>query len=402
MQRPSLEVADIIRAVGEPFIKRSRRWLTGQHLKVLRAIVSCRTAALGGHLDRCTRCGHQSISYNSCRNRHCPKCQANARLRWIQRRSKELLPVPYAHVVFTIPHLLAPLALQNKRLIYTLLFRCSARTLTEVARNPKRLGAEIGFFSVLHTWSQTMQFHPHVHCVVPAGGLSPDHKCWVHPRYRYLLPKEVLREVFRAKFRNALEDAFARGRIRFNGQLRHLSDPKVFHSFVRQLFRHKWITHCKRPFGGPEYVVRYLGRYTHRVAISNRRLVSFANGDVTFLWRDRAHGNVSRPMTLPADEFLRRFLLHLLPKGFVRIRSFGFLANRRRGPLLPVCFSLLGSVPPTSDTENSGTAEQVVPLWTCPKCGGPMILVMRLNTVDILLRSPPAAATVAVEAGAHR
>lgn len=401
MQRPSLEVADIIRAVGEQFIKRSRRWLTRQHLKVVRAIVSCRTATLGGHLDRCTRCGHQSISYNSCRNRHCPKCQANARLRWIQRRSKELLPVPYAHVVFTIPHLLAPLALQNKRLIYTLLFRTSAQTLIEVARNPKRLGAEIGFFSVLHTWSQTMQFHPHVHCVVPAGGLSPDHRRWVHPRYHYLLPKEVLREVFRAKFRDALEDAFARGRIRFHGQLRHLSDPKVFHSFVRQLFRHKWIIHCKRPFGGPEYVLRYLGRYTHRVAISNHRLVSFTNGEVTFLWRDRAHGNVSRPMTLPADEFLRRFLLHLLPKGFVRIRSFGFLANRRRGILLPVCFSLLGSVPPTSDAEVSSTEEHVVHLWTCPKCGGPMTPVLRLSAADILLRSPPSATAVAVEAGDH-
>jgi hypothetical protein len=208
MERPSLEVADIIRVAGEKFIEHSRRWLTGQHLKVLRAIVRCRTAALGGHLDLCTRCGHQPISYNSCRNRHCPKCQANARLRWIQGRSKELLPIPYAHVVFTLPRQLAPLALQNKRLIYSLLFRFSAKTLTEVALNPKRLGAEIGFFSVLPTWSQIMKFHPHVHCVVPSGGLSLDHKTWVHPRYRFLLPEEVLGLVFRGLFREALVHAF--------------------------------------------------------------------------------------------------------------------------------------------------------------------------------------------------
>ena len=323
-------------------------------------------------------------------------------MRWIERRSKELLPIPYAHVVFTLPRQLAPLALQNKRLIYTLLFRISAKTLTEVALNPKRLGAEIGFFSVLHTWSQKMEFHPHVHCVVPAGGLSLDHKSWVHPRYRFLLPEKVLGLVFRGKFKAALEDAFARGRIRFHGELRHLSDPKVFRSFVRQLFRHKWVTHCKRPFGGPEYVLRYLGRYTHRVAISNHRLVSFSDGDVTFLWRDRAHGNVSRPMTLPADEFLRRFLLHLLPKGFVRIRSFGFLANRRRSALLPLCFRLLGSAPLPSDTEDPCAQKHVARLWDCPKCGGSMILVMRLSAADILLRSPPNASVVAVEAAAHR
>jgi hypothetical protein len=401
MSRPPLEVADIIRAAGKRFIERSRHWLTRQHLKVLRAIACCRTAALGGHLDQCTCCDYQPISYNSCRNRHCPKCQANARLRWIQKRSQELLPTPYAHVVFTMPRLLAPLALQNKKLVYSLLFRTSAETLIEVARNPKRLGAEIGFFSVLHTWSQKMEHHPHVHCVAPAGGLSLDHKSWVQPRHRFFLPEKVLGRVFRGKLRAALEDAFTKGEIDFHGQLQHLSDPKAFHSFVRQQFHHEWVVHCKPPFGGPEYVLRYLGRYTHRVAISNHRLVSFADDNVTFLWRDRAHGNREGPMTLPADEFLRRFLLHLLPKGFVRIRNFGFLAHRRRAALLPLCLHLLGSAPQTTTASDRCAAEPIAPLWTCPRCGGRMILVMRLTATDIFLRAPPNPLAVALEAGAH-
>jgi len=403
MNRPPVEVADIVRAAGQKFIERSHQWLTGQHLKVLRAIACCRTAALGGHRDRCSRCGHiVTISYNSCRNRHCPKCQSNARLRWIQGRTKELLPTPYAHVVFTLPHLLAPLALQNKKLLYTLLFRISAETLIEVARNPKRLGAEIGFFSVLHTWNQVMKHHPHVHCVVPAGGLSLDHKSWVHPRsQRFFLPEKVLGFVFRGKFKTALEDAFSQGKIGFHGQLRHLSDPKAFRSLVRQLFRHEWVVDCRPPFGGPEHVFRYLGRYTHRVAISNHRLVSFVDGNVTFLWRDRAHGNREQPMTLPADEFLRRFLLHLLPKGFVRIRNFGFLANRRRAALLALCLKLLGSAPQPSVAEDWRAAEPVVHLWTCPKCGGPMIVVMRFSATDLLSRSPPSEVDILAEAGGH-
>ncbi len=398
MIRPPLEVADIIRAAGQRFIEANRLWLSKRHLKVLAAIARCRTAALGGHLDRCTGCGYQTISYNSCSDRHCPKCQANARLRWIEGRSKELLPTPYAHIVFTVPRLLAPLALQNKRLIYSLLFRLSAETLIEVARNPKRLGAEIGFFTVLHTWSQKMQHHPHVHCVAPAGGLSLDHRRWVRPRHRFFLPEKVLGLVFRAKLTAALEDAFAQGKIGFHGQLKHLAEPKAFHAFIRQMFRHEWVAHCKRPFGGPEYVLRYLGHYTHRVAISNRRLVSFTNGEITLTWRDRAHGNRKRLMTLTAEKFLGRFLLHTLPKRFVRIRNFGFLANCRRRVLLPLCFQLLGSAPDaTATSEQSAdehTAEQV---WACPKCGGPMIILMRLNTADILLRSPPD--TLAVHTG---
>lgn len=398
MTRPPLEVADIVRAAGQQFIERSHKWITVAHLKVLRAIQRCRTSALGWHVDKCTRCGYSGHSYNSCGNRHCPKCQANARLRWIHARRKELLPVPYAHVVFTVPHLLAPLALQNKELVYTLLMRLSAETLSEVARNPKHLGAEIGFFSVLHSWTQKMEFHPHVHCVVPAGGLSFDHRRWVHvnPRYRFFLPQEVLGRVFRGKLTEALEEAFAQRKIRFHGSLRHLSDPKAFHSFVRQLFRHHWVAHCKRPFGGPQYVLRYLGRYTHRVAISNYRLVSFVNGEVTFRWRDRAHGNRELPMTLKADEFLRRFLLHLLPKGFVRIRNFGYLANRHRATLLPLCFHCLGSAPdpPTDQVQSPDTSG----LWKCPRCGGPMIVILWVSPLGRFPRSPPAGPVTTQEA----
>ncbi len=390
MNRPPLEVADIIRAAGQTFIERSARWLTARHRKVLRHIESCRTAALGGHLDQCSRCGYRVISFNSCRDRHCPKCQANARKRWIKARAAEVLPTPYAHIVFTLPRRLAPLALQNKRLIYNMLFRLSAETLIEVARNPKRLGAEIGFFSVLHTWSQKLEHHPHVHCVAAAGGLSLDHTSWVHPRHRFFLPERALGLVFRGKIREALEDAFAQGKLRFHGQLQNLSDPKAFHSFVRQLFRHDWVVDCRPPFGGPEHVLRYLGRYTHRVAISNHRLVSFADGKVTFLWRDRAHGNRQLPMTLTANEFLRRFLLHMLPKRFVRIRNFGFLANRKRATLLPLCFRLLGSVVQATDNQDQAADDCVERQSTCPACGGPMIMIMLLTPADVLLRSPPA------------
>ena len=389
MSRPPLEVADLIRAAGQKFIERSRQWLTGQHLKVLAAIEHCRTAALGGHLDECSRCGHRAISYNSCRNRHCPKCQANARDRWIEARRKELLPIRYVHVVFTLPHLLAPLALQNKKLIYDLLFRTSAETLIEVARDPKHLGAEIGFFSVLHTWSQKLEHHPHVHCVVPAGGLSLDHKSWVQPRYPFFLPIKVLGRVFRGKFVAALKHAFADSKLGFHGQLRSLAQPKAFSSFLRQLFRHDWVVYCKRPFGGPEHVLHYLGCYTHRVAISNHRLVSLADNKITFRWRDSAHGNQQSLMTLSVDEFLRRFLLHLLPPGFVRIRHFGFLANRRRAALLPLCSQFLESAQQPCTAHGQSVTQCLTPPWTCPRCGGGMIILERLTATEMLLRSPP-------------
>src|SRR5229473_278797 len=371
MDRPPLEVADLVRAAGDAFIERSRKWITWKHVKVLLAIARCRTAMLGGHLDECTRCGHRAISYNSCRNRHCPKCQPGARDRWLAARRQELLPTRYVHVVFTLPRHLAPLVLQNKKVLYDLLFRT---------------GAEIGFFSVLHTWSQKLTAHPHVHCVVPAGGLSANGTRWITPRYDFFLPVKVLGAIFRGKFHEALQRAFHDGKLNFHGDLKLLAQPKTFAAWLRPLFRKDWVVYSKRPFGGPEHVLRYLGRYTHRVAISNHRLVSFANGQVTFRWRDSAHNNEQKLLSLSVDEFLRRFLLHLLPKGFVRIRNFGFLANRKRATTLPLCFQLLSAAPQTDqEVSTSGPSD----LWSCPKCGGPMRIVERLTAAEIQLRSPP-------------
>jgi hypothetical protein len=393
MSWPPLEVADLIRSAGAAFLKRNRKWLSWKHVKVLLAIARCRTAALGGHLDQCTRCGHRAISYNSCRNRHCPKCQTSARERWIAARRRELLPTRYVHVVFTLPAQLAPLALQNKKVIYGLLFRASSETLLEVARDPRHLGAEIGFFTVLHTWNQKLGHHPHVHCVIPSGGLSLDHTHWVKSRDRFFLSIHVLRRVFRGKFVAALRHAFRDHQLVFHGNLTLLAHPRTFAAWLRPLFRKDWVVYSKPPFGGPEYVLQYLGRYTHRVAISNHRLVWFAEGKVTFRWRDSAHHNEQKLMTLSVDEFLRRFLLHLLPKGFVRIRNFGFLANRRRAKLLPLCFHLLGS-PPQTEQDRSGSKDSS-DLWLCPKCGAPMMVMERLTAAEILLRSPPELATVA-------
>jgi hypothetical protein len=395
MSRPRFEVADIIRSAGTDFIERNRSWLRWTHLKVLRAIARCRTAALGGHIDECTRCGHRAtISYNSCRNRHCPKCQTSARERWIEARRSELLPSPYAHVVFTLPPQLASLALQNKKVIYGLLLRASAETLLEVARNPAHLGAEIGFFSVLHTWNQKLQLHPHVHCVVPAGGLSRDHTRWIRSRPRFFLPIQVLRRVFRGKFVAGLKSAFERRQLHLSGELAPLTHPKFFAAWLRPLFRKHWIVYSKPPFGGSEYVLQYLGRYTHRVAISNHRLVSLVDGQVTFRWRDSANHNQQKVMTVSRDEFLRRFLLHLLPKGFVRIRHFGFLANCRRSALLPLCFAALDTVPSPTEPETSAT-QQSHPLWRCPKCGGSMAVIERVTAAQLQLRSPPLLLTTA-------
>jgi hypothetical protein len=386
MKRPSFEVADIVRAAGQRFIDKNRSWLTGLHRKVLFAIECCRTAALGGHKDRCARCGYKAISYNSCRNRHCPKCQTNARDKWLAARQGELLPTPYVHVVFTLPHQLASLAYHNKKLLYTLLFRASAATLLEVAADPKHLGAEIGFLSVLHTWGQNLLHHPHVHCVIPAGGLSPDRQRWVRPRYPFFLPVRVLSRVFRGKFVAGLSQLHRKGDLCLPGPLKPLTEEKAFRSFLRSLFRQDWVVYAKPPFGGPHHVLQYLARYTHRVAISNHRLVNFADGKVTFRWKDYAHGRKSRLMTLSTEEFLRRFLLHWLPRGFVRIRFFGFLANRRRAKLLPVCRQLLAmNVPASPRSTESGIARQAA--WACPLCGGPMTIVERL-TADDLLREP--------------
>src|SRR6202047_724028 len=390
MSRPLLEVADLVRSAGADFIARNRHWLRWTHIKVLRAIAHCRTAALGGHIDECTSCGHRAtISYNSCRNRHCPKCQTGARERWIAARRRELLPTPYVHVVFPLPPQLAALALQNKKVIYGLLLRTSAETLLAVACNPAHLGAEIGFFSVLHTWNQKLQLHPHVHCVIPAGGLSRDHARWIRSHPHFFLPIAVLRRVFRGKFVAGLKSAFAHDQLHLAGELAALTHPKFFAAWLRPLFRKHWIVYSKPPFGGPEYVLQYLGRYTHRVAISNHRLVSFDDGPVAFRWRDSADHNRHKVMTVARDEFLRRFLLHLLPKGFVRIRHFGFLANRRRATFLPLCFQLLGAVQPSQTEPEASPAQEPSPLWLCPKCGGRMVVIERLTAAQIQLRSPP-------------
>jgi Putative transposase/Transposase zinc-binding domain len=397
MHRPPLEVADLIRVAGRKFIEGSRRWITAQHLKVWAAITRCRTAAWGGHRDECSRCGYRAISYNSCRHRPCPKCQAHARDQWLQARRRELLPTPYVHVVFTLPRRLAPLALQNKKVIYHLLFRTCAQTLLEVARDPRHRGAEIGFFGLLHSWNQKLEHHPHVHGVVPAGGLSLDHQRWIPSRYRFFLPVKVRRRVFRGKFVAPLQRAFADGQRGFYGDLQLLAEAKAFASFLRPLFRHDWVVYGKPPFGGPEHVLRYLGRYTHRVAISNHRLVALEGHQVTFRWRDSAPGNQQRRMTLAVEEFLRRFLLHVLPPSFVRIRHFGFLAHRRRAALLPLCFQFLGrptDLPPAQqpepgEEEGGSTRRPSTSPWPCPQCGGPMIILERLTAAEIYLRSPP-------------
>jgi len=383
MKPPPFEVADIIRQYGKAFLENNLSWLTYQHLRVLHRIEHCRTAALGGHIDGCSRCGYRAdISYNSCGSRHCPKCLTHARDLWLAERSKECLPVGYFHVVFTLPHELSWLALQNKKVIYHLLFSASAAALLEIAGDPKHLGAEIGFLSVLHTWGQNLQLHPHVHCVIPAGGLSPDHQRWVHPRYLFL-PVQVLGQVFRGKFMAGLKRAFRRGELQFPGALQAIRTERAFCAFLRTLFRHNWVVYAKPPFGGPEHVLHYLARYTHRVAISNHRLLDVADGKVTFRWKDYAHGNKKRKMTLPADEFLRRFLLHVLPKGFIRIRFFGFLAPRRRGTLLPLCRQLLEDHP----RPRSAAPPPPPALWRCPRCGGPMRVIERLTAKQIVWRS---------------
>jgi len=381
MSRPTLEVADILRGAGDSFWERHSSHLAWQHRKVLDAIVRCRTAALGGHRDQCLRCGHQAISYNSCRNRHCPKCQGNARTKWLAARSAELLPVPYFHVVFTLPHELSALMLQNKRLLYDLLFRASSATLLEVARDPKHLGAAIGLLSVLHTWGQNLQHHPHVHCIVPAGGLAPDASRWITASSRFFLSVRVLSRVFRGKFSAELRKLFDQGKLQFHGSLTQLADAAQFRCFLRQLFRKEWVVYAKPPFGGAEHVLRYLARYTHRVAISNHRLVSFTGDRVSFLWKDYAHGSKHKVMTVSADDFLRRFLIHVLPRGLVRIRHFGLFANRRRTALLARCRSLLEAS--VSATQTGATTTQL----RCPACSGPMLIVERMTTSQLHFRS---------------
>jgi hypothetical protein len=378
MSRPTLEVADIIRAAGDSFWLTYGARLARPHRKVLDAIAQCRTTALGGHRDQCVRCGHQAISYNSCRNRHCPKCQGNARFKWLQSRSAELLPVPYFHVIFTLPHELSALALGNKRIIYDLLYRVSAEALLELARDPKHLGADIGFLGVLHTWGQNLEHHPHIHYIVPAGGLAADGSRWINGSDRFFLPVVALSRVFRGKFTAALQDLYTANKLQFHSSLQQTACPENFHRFLRTLFTTDWVVYAKPPFGGPDQVLRYLTRYTHRVAISNYRLVNLRDGQVSFLWRDYAHGSKQKIMTLSAHEFLRRFLLHVLPGGLVRIRHFGLFANRKRGDTLARCRILLGAAaymdPPP------------LPQPRCPSCPGIMLIVERLSSAQLYFR----------------
>ena len=378
MARPQFEIADIIRKADAQIASRHRESLTWPQVKVLNAILRCRTAALGGHRDQCTACGYQAISYNSCRNRHCPKCQTSARDKWLAARQRELLPADYYHLVLSVPHALVPLIWQNKRVLFRLLFEASAETLLEVAANPKYLGADIGFLSILHTWGQTLQRHPHIHCVVPGGGLSPDRQRWIRSPPRFFLPVRVLSRVFRGKFVAGVKRAFQRKKLAFYGACLPLANEKAFHAFLRTLFRENWVVYAKRPFGGPDHVLHYLARYTHRVAISNHRLMDVTDTQVSFRWKDYAHHNKRRTMTLTHEVFLRRFLEHVLPRGFPRIRYFGFLANRRRGVFLPLCRTLLAAAPPV---EAAHTAEPAVRL--CPCCQGPMRILEFLTAKQI-------------------
>jgi Putative transposase/Transposase zinc-binding domain len=380
MNRPTLEVADIVRASGNSFWEHYGSHLAWQHRKVLDAIVRCRTAALGAHHDQCTRCGYQAISYNSCRNRHCPRCQGNARSRWLAQRRAELLPVSYFHIVFTLPHELSALALQNKRLLYDLLFRASAATLLELAGDPKHLGADIGFLGVLHTWGQNLHHHPHIHYIVPAGGLAPDGSRWISSSRRFFLPVAALSRVFRGKFTAGLKQLFLQDKLQFHGSLQSLAEPRRFRQFLRQFFHQDWVVYAKPPFGGPEHVLNYLARYTHRVAISNHRLVAFQNDRVSFRWKDYAHGGKQKIMTVSADEFLRRFLVHVLPKGLVRIRHFGFFANRRRGSMLVRCRAVLGA-------HDCATDAEITAQLRCPVCCGPMLVVERMTSSQLHFRS---------------
>ena len=384
MTRPTLEVADILRVQGDRFLDRYRSSFDFQQLKAFRATQRCRTAALGGHRDACPSCGYRAISYNSCRNRHCPKCQAQARERWLAARERELLDTSYFHVVFTVPHELNLLALENPRLFYDLLFTASTQTLLAIASDPKHLGAQIGVIAILHTWGQNLLLHPHIHGVIPAGGLSPDQRRWIRPQYPFFLPVKVLSRVFRGKFLAGLKRLHRCNKLQCAGPAATLADPQQFAKLLRRLHRHHWVVYAKAAFGGPMQVLRYLGRYTHRVAISNHRLLAFDQERVTFRWKDYAHDSKQGKMTLSATEFLRRFFLHVLPKGFVRIRHFGFLANRFRASRLALGRQLLAS---NGSTPEEVTAHQFrsesSSLWHCPRCGTSMMVIHRFTAAEL-------------------
>jgi len=366
----ALEVADIFRRHGEAYRQAHAGHLSRTQRRIMGAIEACRTARLGGHIERCADCGLVRIAYNSCRNRHCPKCQGPARAAWLAERQAELLPVPYFHVVFTLPPSAAEIAFQNKAAVYAILFRAAAEALSTIAADPRHLGAEIGFIGVLHTWGQNLQHHPHVHYLVPGGGLSSDGTRWVSCRPGFFLPVRVLSRLFRQLFLEKLGAAFEAGKLGFFGALAGLADPAMFVRRLAVLRRLEWVVYAKRPFAGPEAMLAYLGRYTHRVAIANSRLVALAGGEVSFRWRDYRHHNKNKVMTLAAEEFIRRFLLHALPDGFHRIRHYGFLANHQRADKLALCRELLAE-PARVPTGERPECHQLA-ADRCPCCGGRM------------------------------
>jgi Putative transposase/Transposase zinc-binding domain len=372
-----LEVADILRRHGEAYRQAHEGHLGRVERRVMSAIVACRTAALGGHVEACDDCGVARVAYNSCRNRHCPKCQGAARVQWLAARQAELLPVPYFHVVFTVPAPIAGIAFQNKAVVYAILFGAAAQAMTTLASNPRRLGGEIGFLAVLHTWGQTLTHHPHVHCVVPGGGLSPDGTQWIAGRPNFFLAVKPLAKLFRRLFLERLQKAFDADELNFFSDLVSLADPVRFREHLAKMRGVDWVVYAKKPFGGPAQVLAYLGRYTHRVAIANSRLVAVDDRHVAFSWRDYRRSGATGVMSLAPDEFIRRFLLHALPDGFHRIRHYGFMANGRRAEKLALCRSLLAGPPTTSESSNeSEDATQAnIGAPACAVCGGVMRVV---------------------------
>ncbi len=394
MARESLEVADIFRIHGPAWRRANAGHLSLGQLKVMSAIEQCRTAALGGHVAACQDCGHRHIAYNSCRNRHCPKCQGAAAKDWLAARQAELLPVPYYHVVFTLPAQVADIAYQNKAVIYGILFKAAARTLITIAADPKRLGARIGFTAVLHTWGSAMPHHPHLHIIVPGGGISLDGERWVSCRPRFFLPVRVLSSLFCRLFLEKLVAAHDAGHLRFFGDHAHLADGQAFARFLDPLRDIDWVVYAKPPFGGPEAVLAYLSRYTHRVAISNSRLIALDDKEVTFKWKDyRAKdGDLHKTMALPIPEFIRRFLIHVLPQGFHRIRHYGLFANGGRTRNIARARELLGMpAPEANDTHSADDTEPPALAQPCPHCGGAMIVIETFEPGHPPRRHPPRA-----------
>jgi hypothetical protein len=396
MDRPKLEVADIFRRYGGAYRQNYGASLATAQRRVMTAIEVCRTAALGGHLERCDSCAYERPCYDSCRDRHCPKCQSLARAEWVEKRKAQILQTHYFHVVFTLPEPIAAIAYQNKDLVYGILFRATAATLSTIAADPQRLGAAIGFFAVLHTWGQNLLHHPHLHCVVPGGGIAPDGTRWIPCRPRFFLPVRVLSWLFRRLFLTYLQAAFDAGELSFSSSLEALRDPQVFRRHLDPVRNAKWVVYAKAPFAGPQQMVDYVGRYTHRVAISNHRIVDIENGQVKFNWRDYRDNNRQKIMTLSAEEFIRRFLLHVLPSGFHRIRYYGFLGNRYRKEKLEHCRQLLGMTPASETSSQPQPGEDYRDryekltghsLRKCPVCHHGRMITVTLLAKD---RSPPA------------